>query len=147
MLEWVAIPFSSGSSWSGNEPGSPALQADALPSEPPGKPTPCLFFGASSLENNSHSRLTVESTEVILHWMLVPLLQLPFLHPTLPHGCWSSRHHFSSVAQSCLTLCSPIDCRLLCPPPTARACSNSCSLSQGCHPTISSSVVPFSSHL
>ena len=30
---------------------------------------------------------------------------------------------------------------------TARACSNSCSLSQWCHPTISSSVSPFSSCL
>ena len=31
-----------------------------------------------------------------------------------------------------------------CPSPTPRAYSNSCSLSQWCHPTISSSVVPFS---
>ena len=37
ILEWVAIPFSSGSS-KGIEPRSPALQADSLPSEPPGKP-------------------------------------------------------------------------------------------------------------
>ena len=35
--------------------------------------------------------------------------------------------------------------RLLCPSPTHRACSNSCPSSQWCHPTISSSVVPFSS--
>ena len=34
-----------------------------------------------------------------------------------------------------------------CPSPTPRACSNSCPLSQRCHPTISSSVVPFSSCL
>ena len=34
-----------------------------------------------------------------------------------------------------------------CPSPTPTACSNSCPLSRGCHPTISSSVVPFSSHL
>ena len=38
LLEWVAISFSRGSSDVGMEPGSPALQADALPSEPPGKP-------------------------------------------------------------------------------------------------------------
>ena len=37
--------------------------------------------------------------------------------------------------------------RLPCPSPTLRACSNSCPLSQWCHPTISSSVIPFSSHL
>ena len=38
ILEWVAIPFSRGSSWSTIKPGSPVLQADSLPSEPPGKP-------------------------------------------------------------------------------------------------------------
>ena len=34
-----------------------------------------------------------------------------------------------------------------CPSPTPRACSNTCPLSWWCHPTISSSVVPFSSCL
>ena len=33
--------------------------------------------------------------------------------------------------------------RLPCSSPTPQACSNSCPLSQWCHPTISSSVVPF----
>ena len=37
--------------------------------------------------------------------------------------------------------------RLPCPSPSPRACSNSRPLSQWCHPTISSSVVPFSSRL
>ena len=37
--------------------------------------------------------------------------------------------------------------RPLCPSPTPRAYSNSCPLSQWCHPTISSSVIPFSSRL
>ena len=35
--------------------------------------------------------------------------------------------------------------RLPCPSPTPGACSNSCPLSQWCHPTISSSVIQFSS--
>ena len=34
-----------------------------------------------------------------------------------------------------------------CPSPTPRACSNSCPLSRWCHPTISSSVIHFSSCL
>ena len=38
ILEWVAIPFSRGSSDPGIELGSPALQADSLPPEPPRKP-------------------------------------------------------------------------------------------------------------
>ena len=37
--------------------------------------------------------------------------------------------------------------RLRCPSPTPWACSNSCPLSWWCHPTISSSVIPFSSCL
>ena len=55
---------------------------------------------------------------------------------------------FSSVAQSCPTFCDPYrlqHARLSYPSPTPRACSNSCSLSLWCHPTISFSVTPFSS--
>ena len=37
--------------------------------------------------------------------------------------------------------------RLPCPSPSLRVCSNSCPLSQFCHPIISSSVIPFSSCL
>ena len=37
--------------------------------------------------------------------------------------------------------------RLPCPSPTPRAYSNSCPSSQWCHPTISSSVIPFFSYL
>ena len=37
--------------------------------------------------------------------------------------------------------------RPLCPSPTPTVYSNSCPLSQWCHPTVSSSVIPFSSHL
>ena len=58
-------------------------------------------------------------------------------------------HSVSSVAQSCPTL-QPHGlqhARLCCPSPTPRPCSNSCPSSQWCHPTISSSVIPFSSHL
>ena len=34
ILEWVVIPFSGDLLYPGIEPGSPALQADSLPSEP-----------------------------------------------------------------------------------------------------------------
>ena len=57
----------------------------------------------------------------------------------------------SSVAQSCLTLCDPMDCNTLgfsvSLSPTPAACSNSCPSSWWCHPTISSSVLPFFSWL
>ena len=39
MLEWVAYPFSRGSSRPRNLTGSPALQVYSLPTELPGKPT------------------------------------------------------------------------------------------------------------
>ena len=58
-------------------------------------------------------------------------------------------HIFSSVTQSCPVLCDPWTehTRLPCPSPTPGACSNSCPLSWWCRPTISYSVVPFSSCL
>ena len=56
---------------------------------------------------------------------------------------------FSRSAHSCTTLwphrLQPA--RLPCPSLSPGVCSNSCSLNQWCHPTISSSVVPFSSCL
>ena len=53
------------------------------------------------------------------------------------------------ITQSCLTL-RPHGLqhsRPPCPSPTAGVYSNSCSLSWWCHPTVSSSVIPFSSRL
>ena len=61
--------------------------------------------------------------------------------------------HLSSVQFSCSVMS---DClwphglqhaRLPCQSPIPRACSNSCPSSQWCHPTSSSSVIPFSSCL
>ena len=43
ILEWVAFPFSRGSSQPGIEPRSPALQADSLPAKPQGKPTEAVL--------------------------------------------------------------------------------------------------------
>ena len=60
---------------------------------------------------------------------------------------------FSSVQFSCSVVSGssrphgPQHARPPCPSPTPGTYSNSCPLSQWCHPTISSSVVPFSSHL
>ena len=52
-----------------------------------------------------------------------------------------------SVVFDSLRPCGLQHTRLPCPSPTPRACSSSCPLNQWCHPTISSSVVPFSSCL
>ena len=66
-----------------------------------------------------------------LGWGRVPQLS-QFSHSVVSH---SFQHH--GLQQS----------RPPCPSPAPRACSNSCPLSQWCHPTISSSVFPFSSCL
>ena len=50
-----------------------------------------------------------------------------------------------SCARLFATLCEPQHARPPCPSPTPRVHPNSCPLSRRCHPTISSSVVPFSS--
>ena len=67
------------------------------------------------------------------------------------HRCRTGKLSFQqqsccSVTQSCLTLCEPVDCSTPgFPSPSPGVCSSSCLSSQWCHPTISSSVVPFSS--
>ena len=58
---------------------------------------------------------------------------------------------FNLTTQSCPTLYDPMDSSMpgfpVCLSPTPGAYSNLCPLSRWCHPTISSSVVPFSSCL
>ena len=60
---------------------------------------------------------------------------------------------FSVVQSSCLVVSDSLrlrglqHTRLPCPSLSPRACSNSCPLNRRCHPTILSSVVPFSSCL
>ena len=65
---------------------------------------------------------------------------------------WATSLHFLSSVQFSHSVVS--DClwphglqhvRFLCPSPSPGVCSNSCPLSQWCHPTISSSVILFSS--
>ena len=61
---------------------------------------------------------------------------------------WFGSVQFSSVTQSCQTLCDPWQhARPSCLSPTARVYPKPCPLNWWCHPTISSNVVPFSSHL
>ena len=65
---------------------------------------------------------------------------------TEPSGKPMGFIHFShSVVSDSLWLRGMLHTRLPCPSPTPRACSNACPLSRWCHPTISSSVIHFSS--
>ena len=66
---------------------------------------------------------------------------------------WKTLRCLSSVQFSCSVMSDTLQphglqhARLPCPSPSPGACSNSCPLSRWCHPTISSSVIPFSSCL
>ena len=74
--------------------------------------------------------MTKETSAVVRKWSLLYLLLFFFRHWVM----------FSSLQPH-----EAQHARLPCPSPTPRAYSNSCALSRWCHPTISSSVVPFSS--
>ena len=78
--------------------------------------------------------LTSRKLRILTHQ--VPSLELPQL---------GSVHFSRSDVSDSLRPHESRPTRPLCPSSTPRACSNSCPLSQWCHPTISSSVVPFSS--
>ena len=56
ILEWVAIPFSRGSSNTEIKPRSPALQENSLPAKPPGKPKNTGVGNRSLLRGSSQPR-------------------------------------------------------------------------------------------
>ena len=58
--------------------------------------------------------------------------------------CCSVRVHVQRIMSDSLRIHGLQHTRLPCPLPSHRVCSNSSPLSQWCHPTISSSVIPFS---
>ena len=64
ILEWVAFPFSRGSSQSRDQTQVSCLQADSLPSEPPGKPK---NTGVNSLSPLQRIFLNQELNRGLLH--------------------------------------------------------------------------------
>ena len=78
IVEWVAIPFSRGSSQGshlGIEPGSPTLQVDSLLSEPPGKlRAPEVKLARSCLTLCNPMDYTVHGIlqARILEWVAIP---------------------------------------------------------------------------
>ena len=88
----------------------------------------------------------------LLLFLLIPLHFYSYLLSLLRCVLWLELRP-TSVQFSCSVVSDSLrpqglqHTRLPCPLPTPRACSNSCPLSWWCHPTISSSVIPFSSCL
>ena len=119
ILVWVAIPSPEDLPNPGMEPASPAWQADSLPLILLGSPKEQL--GYTYFNNNPYFKLDAY--------------------------CCSSLLFSCSVVSDTLWIHGLQHARLPCPSPSPEVCSDSCPLSRWCHPTVSSSVVPFSSCL
>ena len=92
ILEWVAMPSSRGSSQPGTKPRSPSLQADSLPSEPPGKPKNTGVGSLSLLQR-------IFSTQE-LNWGLLHCRRISgILHNDLTFACtgFFLLDHFTEV--------------------------------------------------
>ena len=103
-------------------------------------------------KNTSHSLFLLQNPLFPLTISFPPLLSLlQILDAPLALSMWP--RVFSSVQFSCSVVSNSLRPHGLqhssppCPSPTPRVYSNPCPLCQWCHPTISSSVVPFSSCL
>ena len=125
--------------------GAQALGPCCLDSAPPEPLTSCktlstLFALCVSQFANCKTRIMIMSfTGLLCEWNerihAYCLLQCPrhclkFSHSVVSNSLWTHGLQHTSLP---------------CPSPTPGACSNSYQLSQWCHPTISSSVIPFSS--
>ena len=99
---------------------------------------------------------------VLIRWMnLEPIIQSEVSQKEKDKYCilmniwnlqrWHQRSHVSSVQFSSSVMSNSLQpqglhhTRLPSPSPTPRAYSNSCPSSRWCHPSVSSSVIPFSS--
>ena len=141
VLEYFAISFSRGSSWPKHwmcsPPPSPEMAGGCFTTEPLGLSLLCLV---------THLCLTLWDPMncsppgffvTVVEWVAMP----------------SSRTRVDSVQFSLSVVSDSLQPhglqhpRLLCLSPTPRACSKSCQSNWWCHPTILSSVIPFSSCL
>ena len=96
-----------------------------------------IYFSANnliclSLRKKIKAKNTWNTVNFSFPIVLIRVLSVQFSHSVMSGSLWP--HGLQHT-------------RLPCPSPTPRACSSSCPSSWWCHPTISSSVVPFSSCL
>ena len=80
ILEWVAFPFSRGSSQPRDGTQSPALQADSLPAEPQGKPkkstvgSPALFQQIFPIQESNWGLLPCSWVVYQLSYQWIPFI-------------------------------------------------------------------------
>ena len=132
MPSWVKVLFLDKRLRNGSERQPLCWSPQASPSSQQHSPT-------------THSHSTLHTKTASSH----PLSHLLGTHTPHQQILWAPST-ISSVQVSCSVVSDSLQphglqhARLPCPSPTPGACSNSCPLSQCCHPTISSFVVPFS---
>ena len=93
ILQWVAFPFLGDLPKPGNEPRSPALQADFLPAEPQGKPK---NTGVGSLSLLQQILPTQESYQGRLHYRQI-LYKLSYQEYASKFGKLISGHRTGKV--------------------------------------------------
>ena len=121
ILEWVAFPFSRGSSQPRDRTKVSCIAGDSLPAEPPGKPKNA---GVGSLSLLQEIFPTQELNWGLLHCRRI-FYQLSY------KGSPNSLVQFScSVVYNSLRPHGLQHARPPCPSPTPRVYSNSCPLSQ-----------------
>ena len=163
ILEWVAMPFSRGSSPPRDQTRSPALQADSLSSEQPGKHPPPKVPNdpAIPLLGIYHEKITIQKDmytpmftaalfTIARKWKQPRCLSTDewikkLWYFTHTHTMKYSVQFSHSVVSDSLWPHELQHTRPPCPSPTPRVYSNSCPLSQWCYSAIPSSVIPFSS--
>ena len=134
--------------------------------------TPALFWDPPGFgwikflkEQNSQKQILISKTKIdvlVTNWTRISPTYPIHNRSLLCVSSWMDYHSkdflllyllLHSVQFSCSVISNSLwphglqHTRLSCPSPIPRACWNSCLLSRWCHPIISSSVVPLSSHL
>ena len=134
LLEWVAIPFSTGSFWPRDQTRVSCIagrlftvwttrEASSLLSEPPGKPQACQApLSVEFSRQESCSGLPFPSPGDLSDPGIKPgspILQTDTLTSEPPPNIFTLRVRISiyglcccSVAKSCATLCDPMDCSM-----------------------------------
>ena len=103
----------------------------------------CFFLVARILVSFAQ----IDDSLVCSSWVVERLSHVVLKNSYMAKRLWVHHQFSCSVVSDSLKPHGLQHARLSCPSPTPGACSNSYSLSRWCHPTISSSVVPFSSCL
>ena len=104
----------------------------------------CCFF--TCIQILQEGGQVVWYSYLFKNFLQLPKATVVVIHTVKSFGVVNKAVQFSrSVVSDSLQPYGLQHARLPCQSPTPGACSNSCPLHQWCHPTISSSVLPFSS--